>query len=293
MGEGEKGSRQANGSPEAAPCQRRPPVTDVGEDGEMPPGDLARLLAAVGVLLGSHEASDLVVMPREELERREYAAYGQGWRDAAAQYHQLPGWADGLPGADAGDRTPGQAAVIPFRRRIPPGTREDARRNATDSAGPAPAGAHTGPARPAGDAAAPSAPGLAAPSAPGLADPEPAAPAPAGGPADPAPPETARAEPAAPAPAGGPADSAPPETARPEPAAPGTTRPVPSGAGPTDSAPVGSAAADAARPGPPSRRRPATPPRPPAFAPKSRRSRVPTIPPLPLPRREGRPGGQD
>ncbi|MDQ0794569.1 hypothetical protein [Streptomyces sp. B1I3] len=287
MGEGEKGSRQANGSSGAAPRQRRPSASDVGEDGEMPPGDLARLLAAVGVLLGSHAASDLVVMPRAELERREYAAYGQGWRDAAAQYHRPAEWADGLPATDAGDRTPGQAAVIPFRRRIPHGTQgahDDARRDVTDPAGTAPSEETlAGPAHPAVETA-----DTADPTAPETARPGSAAPAPAG-------PGTARPAPAAPDLAG----SAAPGPATPmDPAPSGPAKPkdpAPPGPGSTGPASGDPAPADGARPEPPAPARPrsATPSRPPAFAPKSRRSKVPTIPRLPRPRRQARPDEQD
>ncbi|WP_328318859.1 hypothetical protein [Streptomyces sp. NBC_00388] len=117
MVEGEKGSRHANGSSGGAPRQRRPAAPAAGEDAGQPPGDLAQLLASVGALLGSHAAEDLVVLVREELERREFVAYGRGWRDAAAQYHQSAEGADAVRAGEAGDRVPGQAAVIPFRRR--------------------------------------------------------------------------------------------------------------------------------------------------------------------------------
>ncbi|MEU1124141.1 hypothetical protein ABZ371_11335 [Streptomyces sp. NPDC005899] len=291
MGESDKGSRPANGSSGAAPRHRRPPATDVGEGGEMPSGDLARLLAAVGVLLGSHAAGDLVVVPREELERREYAAYGQGWRDAADLYYRSAGWADGLPAADAGARTPGQAAVIPFRRRAAHGTRDDApsdtrddtpsdgasdtpsdKRDETPSdapsdtpnrAGPLPAAPPTGPARPVA--------GAEGPSASEAAGPGPAVP-------DTTPGDTVHSAPG---------------TARTGPAVPGPTRPPRRGSGAENPAPGGSPPSDGPRPDPLARPGSATPSRPPAFAPKSRRSKVPTIPRLPRPRRRGRPEGQD
>ncbi|MFJ2708289.1 hypothetical protein ACIO3R_34575 [Streptomyces sp. NPDC087428] len=292
MVEGEKGSRQANGSSEAVSRQRRP-VPDAGEGEEMPPGDLARLLAAVGVLLGSHAAADLVVVPREELERREFAAYGHGWRDAAAQYHQLAEWVEGLPVTDADNRTPGQAAVIPFRRRVARGARDEARRDGSELAGTGPAKALIRSPRPAT--------GAADPAAREAADPTRPAPDPAAGPAS--------ATPMAPGPAA------------PAPGAPGPTRPgveapappsppVPPARAGTGAAEPGSASADAARadevrPGPAVLSRPAGPPStssppsspstsssPPAFASKSRRSKVPTIPRLPRPRRQGSPDGQ-
>lgn len=291
MVEGEKGSRQANGSSEAVSRQRRP-VPDAGEGEEMPPGDLARLLAAVGVLLGSHAAADLVVVPREELERREFAAYGHGWRDAAAQYHQLAEWVVGLPVTDADGRTPGQAAVIPFRRRVARGARDEARRDGSELAGTGPAKALIRSPRPAT--------GAADPAAREAADPTRPAPDAAAGPAS--------ATPMAPGPAA------------PAPGAPGPTRPgveapappsppVPPARAGTGAAEPGSASADAARadevrPGPAVLSRPAGPPStssppspppsssPPAFASKSRRSKVPTIPRLPRPRRQGSPDGQ-
>ncbi|WP_371536321.1 hypothetical protein OG210_12300 [Streptomyces sp. NBC_00466] len=118
MVEGEKGSRQVNGSSGSMPRQRRSAAPEAGEDaGQSPPGDLTQLLAAVGALLEGHAADDLVVMLREELERREFAAYGRGWRDAAAQYHQLVEMVGRVRTGETGGRVPGQAAVIPFRRR--------------------------------------------------------------------------------------------------------------------------------------------------------------------------------
>ncbi|WP_406154108.1 hypothetical protein OG217_16770 [Streptomyces sp. NBC_01023] len=118
MVEGEKGSRQVNGSSGSMPRQRRSAAPEAGEDaGQPPPGDLTQLLAAVGALLEGHAADDLVVMLREELERREFAAYGRGWRDAAAQYHQLVEMVGRVRTGETGGRVPGQAAVIPFRRR--------------------------------------------------------------------------------------------------------------------------------------------------------------------------------
>ncbi|MEU9953014.1 hypothetical protein [Streptomyces sp. NPDC047939] len=233
----------------------------------MPPGDLARLLAAVGVLLGSHSAGDLVVVPREELERREFAAYGQGWRDAVTHWHQHAEWADGLTAGEADDRTPGQAAVIPFRRRITHGARDEAqrdttRREGTDHAGAAPPKALAGPARPAPDAA------------------------------DPAAREAAGPPPIVPGP--GPADARPTDHT-PTDHTPTGTGPGATNRGRGDPAPVDGVRAgpDGARPGSPPLTRPAIPPRPPAFAPKNRRSKVPTIPRLPRPRRQGRSGGQE
>lgn len=263
MGEGEKGSRQAHGPCEAAARQRRPVVRGVGEGGGMPPSDLAQLLAAVGVLLGSHSADELVVLPREELERREFAAYGQGWRDAAAQYLQRAEWADGLPAADAGDRTPGQAAVIPFRRRTTLGAHDAAQRGGAGPAGTAPPGALE-PARPGGSL-------------------EPARPG----------------ESLEPAPLS--ADTADRESVGPRPVVPGpagvrSVDPMSVGSGATDRATdragVDPVPADGVRPGPLPPSRPAVSPLPPAFATKSRRSKVPTIPRLPRPRRQGSPGGQ-
>ncbi|MER6705859.1 hypothetical protein [Streptomyces fumanus] len=90
------------------------------------PGDLARLLAAVGALLERYEPGELEIVAREERERAEFEAYGQGWRDAVTQYRSLIELATAVGGLGDGTgsgRTPGQAAVIPFRRRerTPPG----------------------------------------------------------------------------------------------------------------------------------------------------------------------------
>ncbi|MEU4653081.1 hypothetical protein AB0G32_03865 [Streptomyces sp. NPDC023723] len=96
MVEGEQGSRQAKGS-----------------------SALGQLLAEVGALLEQYEPGELEVVPRDARERAEFDAYGQGWRDAAAQYRSLIDLvtAAAVPGSG---RTPGQAAVIPFRRRERP-----------------------------------------------------------------------------------------------------------------------------------------------------------------------------
>ncbi|MGP2435672.1 hypothetical protein [Streptomyces sp. JW3] len=96
MVEGEQGSRPAKGS-----------------------STLVRLLAEVGALLEHYEPGELEVVPRDARERAEFEAYGQGWRDAVAQYRSFIELAT-VAGVPGGGRTPGQAAVIPFRRRERP-----------------------------------------------------------------------------------------------------------------------------------------------------------------------------
>ncbi|WP_299532187.1 hypothetical protein [uncultured Streptomyces sp.] len=294
MVEGEKGSRQANGPSEAVPRQRRSAVGGAEGDEAMPSGDLARLLAAVGILLGGHAPGDLVVLPREDVERREFAAYGKGWRDAMAQYDEVAARVGSLP-AEGGDRTPGQAAVIPFRRRGTSRVRGVAPRDAgTAGEVPGPQGpadrapaehvvavpdaadsvrVNPEPADPDPVAAAPNAPGRAAPAPaayeapePAVGEPAPTAATPAAepGPGDRAPaPDDPAAEPGPPAPEPGPPAPEPGPPA-PEPG-PTTSEPTPTPEAPSSPAPV--------------------------FAPKNRRSKVPTIPRLIRAPKKGRPQG--
>ncbi|MFG2330565.1 hypothetical protein ACGFMM_13130 [Streptomyces sp. NPDC048604] len=77
-----------------------------------PPGDLAGLLALLGGLLDGRAPEDVAILLREELERREFAAYAHGWRDAAAHFAAEEAARTERPS----DRTPGQGAVIPFPR---------------------------------------------------------------------------------------------------------------------------------------------------------------------------------
>ncbi|MFE7568282.1 hypothetical protein ACFU76_15185 [Streptomyces sp. NPDC057539] len=87
-----------------------------------PPGDLRALLDSLGRSLEDHEPAELVVLLREEIERRELRAYASGWRDAAEQYESALEQARAT--ARSGrlrlvGRTPGQAAVIPFPQEGP------------------------------------------------------------------------------------------------------------------------------------------------------------------------------
>ncbi|MFD7086556.1 hypothetical protein ACFV94_01820 [Streptomyces sp. NPDC059896] len=87
-----------------------------------PPGDLRALLDSLGRSLEDHAPEELVVLLREEIERRELRAYASGWRDAADQYESALEQARAA--ARAGrlrlvGRTPGQAAVIPFPQERP------------------------------------------------------------------------------------------------------------------------------------------------------------------------------
>ncbi|MFE4913232.1 hypothetical protein ACFRCX_17050 [Streptomyces sp. NPDC056652] len=87
-----------------------------------PPGDLRALLDSLGRSLEDHAPEELVVLLREEIERRELRAYASGWRDAADQYESALKQARAA--ARAGrlrlvGRTPGQAAVIPFPQERP------------------------------------------------------------------------------------------------------------------------------------------------------------------------------
>ncbi|MEU3598810.1 hypothetical protein ABZ714_08780, partial [Streptomyces sp. NPDC006798] len=83
--------------------------------GEPPADGLPELLALVGRLLEGHAPAEIAVLLREELDRREIEAYAKGWRDASDEYG--PALEEALAAARPlrlVDRTPGQAAVIPF-----------------------------------------------------------------------------------------------------------------------------------------------------------------------------------
>ncbi|RYJ25056.1 translation initiation factor IF-2 [Streptomyces sp. L-9-10] len=93
-----------------------------------PPGDLRALLDSLGRSLEDHAPEELVVLLREEIERRELRAYASGWRDAAEQYE--PALEQSRAAARTGrlrlvGRTPGQAAVIPFPHERPPERPQD------------------------------------------------------------------------------------------------------------------------------------------------------------------------
>ncbi|MGV9312278.1 hypothetical protein ACWDR0_08770 [Streptomyces sp. NPDC003691] len=108
MSERERSDRRVAATAPSAPPSSRLPGTPSG-------GDLPELLALVGRLLEAHSPDDIAVLLREELDRREIEAYATGWRDAAAEYG--PALAEALAAARPlrlVDRTPGQAAVIPF-----------------------------------------------------------------------------------------------------------------------------------------------------------------------------------
>ncbi|WP_328329637.1 hypothetical protein [Streptomyces sp. NBC_00455] len=271
MVEGEKGSRQVNGSSGSMPRQRRSAAPEAGEDaGQPPPGDLTQLLAAVGALLEGHAADDLVVMLREELERREFAAYGRGWRDAAAQYHQLVEMVGRVRTGETGGRVPGQAAVIPFRRRERY-DRPEFPQLRPRAGGPEQADPYRDPHR--DSYADPHRDSYADPHRDSYADPH------RDSYADPHrdrygdPLHRTGAHRVPPLPAD------PPE---PDPAAPrGTARTAPPGPRPPRGSRLRPSAPDAA----------ADPSPGPAFAPKNRRSKVPTIPRLSGPRDRDRPDG--
>ncbi|MGW0939216.1 hypothetical protein [Streptomyces sp. NPDC002666] len=83
------------------------------------PDTLSGLLAALGRHLESHAPDEVVVLLREEMERRELRAYSSGWRDAAAHYE--PALQEARAAGGRALRlvrgVPGQAAVIPLRQQ--------------------------------------------------------------------------------------------------------------------------------------------------------------------------------
>ncbi|MFD9795694.1 hypothetical protein ACFWXK_32615 [Streptomyces sp. NPDC059070] len=270
--------RRAEYDPRAEYEYDRPP----GAAAELPPpDDLPGLLASLGVQLERHSADELVVLVREELERRELRAYAAGWRDAAAQYQRALDETASAARARSlrrGGRRPGQGEVIPLRRdpRTPgapaPGDAfEDGREADTDA--PAPERARTperattqgetrtpGEARAAEHARTPETADAAEPARTTQPVPAPE-PGPDRGPA----PEPGPDRGPAPEPGPGPAAPSPPPWPESVPAA--------------GSAPGGGSGAAA-------RTTPGAEAQNPGLVRKSRRSRVPTIPPLPAPRRD-------
>ncbi|MEU7280422.1 hypothetical protein AB0A69_16785 [Streptomyces sp. NPDC045431] len=115
MVEGEGCSRPTGdpGDDEAGPTRARGPVRGLPE----PAADLPALLAALGRYLEGHAPDEVVVLLREELARREFQAYVNGWRDAADEYEPVLEEARRIAQTRRlrlVGRTPGQAAVIPF-----------------------------------------------------------------------------------------------------------------------------------------------------------------------------------
>ncbi|MFJ8649121.1 hypothetical protein ACIRNI_23740 [Streptomyces sp. NPDC093546] len=116
MVEGE-GCSRPTGDPcddEAGPTKAgRGPVRGLPE----PADDLPALLATLGRYLEGHAPDEVVVLLREELARREFQAYVNGWRDAADEYEPVLEEARRIAQSRRlrlVGRTPGQAAVIPF-----------------------------------------------------------------------------------------------------------------------------------------------------------------------------------
>ncbi|MGW0560436.1 hypothetical protein ACWDZ4_07325 [Streptomyces sp. NPDC003016] len=241
-----------------------------GEKGESAPisaDDPLGLPGSLGRLLDEHTPEEVAALLREESDRREFHAYAKGWRDAAA--HFTPALEEArLTRARTlrlVEDTPGQAAVIPFlkdRNYSVNKAAEHADEPGTRGRTPAPDSATNHPGAVDGDAAAtgntsgrsekPAKPGRAVTSRTGTT-PVTEAPAPPG-------PSTETRAPA-PEPTGTPESTGTPEPAStPEPA----DTPEPAGR---------PAASRSARP---------------AFAPKSRSSKVPTIPRLSAIRRPRR-----
>ncbi|MFI6107254.1 hypothetical protein [Streptomyces sp. NPDC051310] len=134
---------------EAGPTKARGTVRGLPE----PADDMPALLATLGRYLESHAPQEVVVLLREELARREFQAYVNGWRDAADEYEPVLEEARRIAQTRRlrlVGRTPGQAAVIPF----PQGDGPDAAGSSGSGAG---AGSSGGKGRP--DSARPGATG--------------------------------------------------------------------------------------------------------------------------------------
>lgn len=118
--------------PPAGPGDAVPPTGPGGSGtpsaGAPEPETYAALLAELGALLDAHEPHEVVVLLRAELERRELRAYSHGWRDAAAHFEPVVEAARtaNLRTLRLVGRTPGRAAVIPFRQEDRAGEPRDA-----------------------------------------------------------------------------------------------------------------------------------------------------------------------
>lgn len=128
-----------------------------GPAGEPDTDTLSGLLAALGRHLESHAPHEVMVLLREEMERRELRAYSSGWRDAAAEYEPVLQEARAAGGRTLRlvSRASGQAAVIPLRRQAGATADRAGDDDAADErTGPAAGGEQRGGARPAASAPA-------------------------------------------------------------------------------------------------------------------------------------------
>ncbi|MFF3528926.1 hypothetical protein ACFYX5_19870 [Streptomyces rubiginosohelvolus] len=129
MVEGDERARSARGSPRGpGPSRERseradptghdePEGSGAGPGSGEPADSLSALLATLGTHLERHAPADVAILLRAELERREFLAYTQGWRDAADAYEPALEQARRIAQSRRlrlVGRTPGQAAVIPF-----------------------------------------------------------------------------------------------------------------------------------------------------------------------------------
>lgn len=109
-----------------------------GPEPTEPPDGLSALLAALGAHLERHSPAGVAVLLRSELERREFLAYANGWRDAADRDEPAPEQARRIAGSRRlrlVGSTPGRPAVIPFRQDAPASAADEGAPAAT----PAPA----------------------------------------------------------------------------------------------------------------------------------------------------------
>ncbi|MFE2295138.1 hypothetical protein [Streptomyces sp. NPDC059452] len=202
MVEGEERARSARGSPGecgGGTVYGAPPEQDgeadlpahgastghsgTGPGPAGPPDGFSDLLATLGAYLENHPPADVAVLLRAELERREFRAYANGWRDAADQYEPALEQARRIAQnrrLRLVGRTPGQAAVIPFPQDAPVATEGAPNRSApgpveaaeaaeagepAEGAGPGPDGVpehHPDTSAPAPPRSAPPGPGLVA-----------------------------------------------------------------------------------------------------------------------------------
>ncbi|CAL9501896.1 hypothetical protein [Streptomyces sp. enrichment culture] len=120
-GDGAGGNRTGRDSPPAHaptgdPAAERPRAGEPPSSDDLP--GLPGLLALLGRLLEGHAPEEIAVLLREEIERREYAAYSHGWRDAVGHFTPLLEEARGARARPLRlvDRLRDRASVIPFPR---------------------------------------------------------------------------------------------------------------------------------------------------------------------------------
>lgn len=82
----------------------------------------AELRQVLAVRLQRAVPADLVVTTRTEIEKREFRAYGQGWRDRGEHEEQRHRSAAALRSPGAAPRRDAGGKILPFPQQTPPPT---------------------------------------------------------------------------------------------------------------------------------------------------------------------------